>query len=390
MRFHLLGLAHLPCSNEYNSCAFTMKNHKLCRMLLSLGHEIIYYGAEGSDIPCSMFVQTHTLQDIARDYGDGDNRFSIGYNWHRGDFRHDLNGEKKPSTLKFYQSCIEAINKTKKPDDFILLTQGQHHKPIADAVKLFLTCEPGIGYRGSYAKYRAFESSFIMNFTYGSQYPFKSIDGNYYDRVIPNYFDPDDFTFSAEKDDYYLYIGRIISRKGIMTAVKTCNAINKKLIIAGQAARVNENGYLESITEPGFNIPPGTWEYFGFAGIEQRRKLMARARAVFVPTLYLEPFAGVHIEAMLSGTPAITTNFGVFPETIPDKFNGVFGFRCNTLKDFIDAAEGAGYVGHESVRKYAERFLMDNVKNEYQKWFEDLYALYESSVDPNKKGWHRL
>lgn len=32
------------------------------------------------------------------------------------------------------------------------------------------------------------------------------IDGQYYDAVIPNYFDPDDFPYSEKKEDYFLYI----------------------------------------------------------------------------------------------------------------------------------------------------------------------------------------
>jgi len=68
-KFHFLGLVHLPCSPRYNACAYTQKNIKLAKMLSSLGHEVVYYGAEGSDVACSRFVQTHTLRDLRQDYG---------------------------------------------------------------------------------------------------------------------------------------------------------------------------------------------------------------------------------------------------------------------------------------------------------------------------------
>jgi len=393
-RFHLLGLVHLPCTRKYMSCAFTQKNYKLAQMLLSLGHEVIYYGAEGSNVPCTKFVQTHTLRDIRQDYGDGDNRFEIGYDWTNCDFRHDFNTKRKPATLKFYAKCIEEINKAKKDDDFLLCTQGPYFKPIANAVNLFLTCEPGIGYRGSYMKFRAFESSYIQSFTYGSEHPRQCINGSYYDRVIPNYFDPKDFEYSDKKDDYYFFIGRMIKRKGIMTAYLVCEYLKKKLIIAGQGAHVDKRGYLIPNKNPDFELPPGHWEYVGFVDVPKRKKLMAHAIATFTPTEYLECFAGTHVESMLSGTPPITTNFAVFPGTLPDYFaNGIVGFRCNTLNDFVEAAKKAQKMtkkDYRKIRKYGERFLMDNVKWEFEKWFRDLMMVYESAIDSTKKGWHRI
>jgi hypothetical protein len=178
MRFHLLGLVHLPISERYMACAFTQKVVKLSKMLLSLGYESYLYGAEGSDAPCTEFIQTHALSDIRREWGDGDNRFDIGYDWKSEGFRHDFNKARTATTKKYYQAAIDAINNHKQPDDFLLVMQGVYQKPIADAVNLWLTCEPGIGYRGSYARFRAFESAYLMNFTYGSEHPGECINGH--------------------------------------------------------------------------------------------------------------------------------------------------------------------------------------------------------------------
>jgi len=397
-RFHLLGLVHLPCTKEFISCAFTQKNLNLAKMLISLGHEVFYYGAEGSEVPCTEFVQTHTLSEIRKQWGDGDNRFSIGYDWHNADFRHDFNDRRAPVTEKFYRNAVLEIERRKRPDDFLLMTQGFYQKPIADLVKLYLTCEPGIGYRGSLSPKavdyrfhpRAFESSYIQNFTYGSEAPYECSDGSFYDRVIPNYFDLKDFKFTDEKDDYFLFIGRMIRRKGIQVAYEVCKALNKKLVIVGQGAHVTKDGWLVPLVNPDFRLPPGNWEYVGFADVEKRKRLMSKALAVIAPTLYLECFGGTHVEAMLFGTPPITTNFGVFPGTIPDVLNGVVGFRCNTLQDFVDAARKAPFVDHRKVREYGERFSMDKVKFEYQKWFDDMYQVYLSTLDTKVGGWNHL
>lgn len=358
-------------------------------MLADLGHKVFLYGCPGNygRHENIVFVETHTFDDIRRDYGDGDNRFEIGYSWTNTDFRHDFNRRRKPSTLKFIASAIAAIKKNRRDDDFLLLTQGQYQKPIADALKLYLTCESGIGYRGSFARWRAFESAYIMNFTYGSEHPYECINGNHYDRVIPNYFDENDVEFSAEKDDYYLFIGRMIRRKGILTAYYTSQALGKKLIIAGQGAHVDRRGYLVPNIDPDFELPPGTWEYVGYVDVEKRKKLMARAKVTFTPTEYLECFAGTHVESQLSGTPVITTSFGVYGGTVID---GVNGYKCHTLQDFVDNTLKAEKLDPHAIRAHAERYLTKNVKYEYQKWFDDLHNVWESSVDPSVKGWSRV
>lgn len=370
--FHIPGYAHLPVSERYMACAFTQKVLKLSKMLLSLGYTVYIYGAEASDTPCTEFVQTHTLKDICDAWGEGDNRFEIGYDWKRSNFKHDFNTTKTETTKRFYQRGIEEINKRKQPDDFLLLMQGQYHKPIADQVGLWLTCEPGVGYRGSYTRFKAFESAYLRNFTYGSRTPYQSVDGDWYDRTIPNYFDPKDFTFRADKEDYYLYIGRLIERKGVRVAVKTVDAIGGRLILAGQGD---------------IKIDSPNCEFVGYVDPPERDRLMGGAKAVFVPTLYLEAFAGVHIEAMLTGTPCITTDFGVFEGTVQ---NGTNGYRCNTLQDFVDAARAVKNLDPHIVRQSAERYLMDNVKHEFDEWFDDLYQLFRSAHEEGVKGWHYL
>ncbi len=382
-RFHLLGLAHVPVSEVFMGCAFTQKILKMAKMLSSLGHEVILYGAEGSDdIPGVYFSETHSLKDIRDAWGEGDNRpqcNGLGYDWRTKGFKHDFNTAKTGTTKEYYENAWTYINKNKRDDDFLLVMQGVYQKPISDAVGLWLTCEPGIGYRGSFSRFRAFESAYLQNFTYGSEHPGQSINGHYYDRVIPNYFDPKDFPFEPDKDDYFLYIGRMIERKGVWTAVKTCEAIGAKLILAGQLSDPVE-------IDPSKIEYEGV-EYIGYVEPEERARLMGKARAVFVPTLYLEAFGGVNVEAQLCGTPVITTNFGVFNETV---FHALTGFRCNTLQDFVDAARKVDTLSSEIIRKNGEHYLMDNVRHEFNNWFHDIYQLYLSAEKPPAKGWHHL
>lgn len=374
--FHYISMPHLPVTKGYCACAFTNKIHKLSRMMANSGHQVHLYGVGYTDIkhPNIHFHPVVSMDDVIKEWGEGDNRFELNYDWHTKGFKHDLNQPPTPTTLKFRTKTIELINKIKKPDDFLLLSQGYYHKPIADAVRLYLTCEPGIGYRGSYAKFRAFESSYIMYFTYGSEHPRQSINGSYYDRVIPNYFDLDDFEFNDKPKDYLFFIGRLIPRKGVRTAILTAQELGMKIKLAGQ-------GKLKDI---GINYKG--IEYVGVVGIEERKKLYANALVSFTPTIYLEPFGGVAVESMLSGTPVVSTNFGSFTDI---NLDGVSGYRCDTLQDFVDNTRKAMKLDRKKVREYAERFSMENVNKLFEKWWSDLYQVY-LSTDGKTKGWYNI
>jgi len=394
MTFFLLGLAHLPSHSKYTSCAFTTKIRKLSKMLTSLGHTVYYYGSSGTDITeyvnSDLFhhIVTHTPADIAKDYGDGQNEFEIGYDWTKEQYRHDFNlPEKKTSTMKLYQTAIQHINSIKKPDDILLRTMGVYHDIIAQGTGLTLDCESGIGYTGSepsspeHPRYRCFESSAMQHFSYGAEQGKGGTPiGNYYDRVIPNYFDPNDFEPKYKKQDYFLFIGRLIVAKGIWIAVETARILGKKLIIVGQGAKIDEKGYLVG---DGFSIPPGTWEFQGYADAKKRKELYANAAITFVPTWYIEPFGGTNVESRLSGTPVLCSNFGAFPEQIT---NGIDGFCCDTLDDYVYKAKELltwSPTQLKTVRKRAERYLMDNVRWDYQKWFEDLQILFHNKEGVN-------
>jgi glycosyltransferase involved in cell wall biosynthesis len=334
-------------------------------------------------VPCTEYVETHTLEDINNAWGDGDNRFDIGYDWRSGMFRHDINKEKTETTKKFYRNAIKEIEKRKDPDDFLMIMQGYYNKEIADALDLFLTMEPGIGYRGSVPRlnsgktvYRGFESSYIMNYTYGRENAQNNstANGAYYDRVFPNYFEKEDFTFKEDKDDYFFYIGRLIYRKGVQTAITTSKILGKKLIIAGQKDDAEK-----------FDLDQEGIEYVGYVDPEKRTELMANAKACFIPTYYLEPFGGTNVESQLCGTPVLTTDFGAFLDTV---VQGVTGYRCHTLNDFVACGQLVDNLDPKVIRKHAERYLTDNMQWELEDWMRELYQVYLSATVPDTKGWH--
>ena len=143
----------------------------------------------------------------------------------------------------------------------------------------------GIGYSGVFTNQRIFESVEWMHTIYGTLGHDANADGSYYDCVIPNFWDPAEFEFCDKKDDYYLYLGRLIGRKGVHIAAQCCERI-------GEKTRNSRTGWRRGSYSLG--VDPKKVEYVGYADVKKRSDLMAHAKAIFVPTLYIEPWEDVN------------------------------------------------------------------------------------------------
>lgn len=356
--FHLLGLAHLPTTPKIRACAYTQKIVKLARMLKKLGHRVNFYGGEGSEVECDRFFKVLTDKERRSVYGD--------YDWRKEFFKHD---PKDRAHAIFNARAAAEILADKKDDDFLLCPMGNYDQPVAHAVGLRFTVESGIGYSGVFAPFKVWESYGWMNHIYGMT---NTTNGSWYDAVIPNYYNPEDF-HTGKKGDYHLFMGRLISRKGLSVACEATSKLGIKLVVAGQGDLAHVDGY--DLTKYK-NV-----EHVGTVDAEQRADLMAGALAIWVPTWYMSPFEGVHIEAMLCGTPAITTDWGVFPES---NVHGVTGYRCRTFNEFLWAAKKAPELNSDIIRQYAiANYSMDHVAEMYQSYFEQLWDL-------KKAGWYEV
>lgn len=325
-------------------------------MMSSLGHEVYLYAGEENEAQVTELITCVTKEEQARWWPGWDPQKD---SWPDG-WRTDA-----PWWRKMNGRASLEIDERIEPGDTLCLIAGVCQEPLAKAFPDNRTVEFGIGYEGIFANFKVFESYAWMHHVYGQK---GIVNGIFYDSVIPNYFDPSDFQFHqrGKRDDYLLYIGRITQRKGIEIVKEIVKHTGLPLKVAGQG---------DLALFDGVEI-----DYLGVVGPSTRNILMADAKAVLVPTLYIEPFGGVAVEAQLSGAPVITTDWGAFPETVVD---GVTGRRCRTLQQFIDAVEECDSLDRREIRRRAERYLTTNVRYEYQRYFELLATL-------DRKGWYEL
>ena len=350
MRFHVAALPHTCTTTEYISCAYTAKVINFCRMMKDRGHTVFLYGGEQNEAPCDEHIVCVSEADRAAHVGDK--------HFTSASFDYNL-----PFWVNANNRVVEEIKKRANQKDFICIIGGYAQKQIADALPNMISVEFGVGYGGSFSKYRVFESYAWMHLCYGAARGGDphGVDGQWWDTVIPGYLDPAQFPYSEEKDDYYLFIGRLIDRKGYRIAADVCFDLGKKLVVAGQGD------------------PPLGCEYVGVVGPEKRGKLMSRAKAVFVPTIYVEPFGNVNIEAQACGTPVITTDWGAFTETVE---HGITGYRCRTFGEFKRAAQDVEKLNTAAIRNRAvSLYSLDVIGEKYETYFQRLLHLWD-------KGWY--
>ena len=348
MRFHILGLAHTVSTPEYSQCAFTQKVVKMCRMLSRAGHEAFHYGhadseIEGTNVPCTdedTLIEAYAAWDWRT---QGFPPFKVDDGAYR----------------IFNKNAISEIGKRKQPGDFLLVPFGYAQQLVADAHKDMLVVESGIGYGGGmFAPYKVFESYALMHAYRGLDAVCHASNEHWYDVVIPNYYDPAEFTYRAEKQDYLLHMGRLGVGKGTHIALDLARKTGHRLVVAGPLGD--------------YKLPPDV-EYVGVVGPRERAKLLAGAKALLCPSTYVEPFCGVMVEAFLSGTPVISTDFGAFAEY---NIDGVTGFRCRTFGDFMRAVDDIGVIQPEDCYNHGLVFSLDSLWPEYERYFQDVQNVY--------------
>lgn len=374
MRVIVLGLPHTktldPSRSPFTTCAYTVKVWNLCRMMSERGHEVVHLGVEGSGPPYTRHVDVQSDAAWSELYSRRDPRSFY-------DVRVD--GKYASYMRTFAANSVEAVRSLGGDPLTSIVCQtwgpgGAHHEVLRSVRKLQWGVESGIGYPDPTSDFRVYESYAWMHFHLGREGRF---DGcRWYHAVIPNAFDPDLFgpvLPADQRDDYALYFGRLLDSKGTHVACRAARAAGLRTIIVGQG---DPAPYVKDV--------PGT-EYLPPQGVEQRRQLMRKARVVLCPTQYVEPFGGVAVEAQLSGTPVVTTDWGVFNETV---LHGQTGYRCRTFDHFVWAVKNAGTIDPLACREWTEKnFSLDRVGGMYEEYFDMVLRLREET---HPGGWGQL
>ncbi|MBL7157571.1 MAG: glycosyltransferase family 4 protein [Candidatus Omnitrophica bacterium] len=188
--------------------------------------------------------------------------------------------------------------------------------------------------------------------------------------TIHNSINVKSISWSAKKEDFFLFVGRVNWEKGLDLAIRVANKSNINLVMAIKMSEDFEKEFFKKEIKPLVDqYPKGLLlKLHEDLPREMILDLYRRAKCTLFTSQWEEPFGLVMIESMACGTPVIGLRRGAVPEVIVD---GKTGFVVDTEDEMVRAIKDIDKIKPKNCRKHVE----ENYSRE--KMAENYIAVYK-------------
>ncbi|MDR1121470.1 MAG: glycosyltransferase, partial [Dysgonamonadaceae bacterium] len=169
--------------------------------------------------------------------------------------------------------------------------------------------------------------------------------------VLHNFL-PQKLSMSAEKDDYYCYVGRLSEEKGVKTLLEAAGQVTYSLKIIGGGPLLDT--YRKKYTHKQI-------EFLGYMEPDELYPIVRKAQFLVIPSVCYENNPYSVIEALCMGTPALGSRIGGIPELIEEGENG-FLFEAGNVAELRDKID-------ECFRFFTKTYDFGKVAEEAQNKF---------------------
>lgn len=202
--------------------------------------------------------------------------------------------------------------------------------------------------------------------------------------TVYNGIDTDVFSFSEEAEDYLMFAGRIVPIKGVKEAVQVALKSGRRLIITG-ALSPPAKWYFDEHVKPHLS---DKILYLGMIDREQLAKYYQKAAALLMPIQWEEPFGLTMAEAMACGTPVIAFRRGSVPEVIDDEKTG---FIVENTSEMVEAIDKIDQIKRQHCRDHVlKNFTSERMVKEYEEACYSLVPDSKPKENPLLRGVRRL
>jgi glycosyltransferase involved in cell wall biosynthesis len=188
--------------------------------------------------------------------------------------------------------------------------------------------------------------------------------------TVPNGVDLELLRPEGRKRSYALSMGRICPEKGYHDGIAAAREAGVRLVLAGDVFPYeNHQRYFQEKIRP--RLGRGV-RFLGPQKLRSKRRLLASARCLIVPSHIAETSSLVSMEALACGTPVVAFRRGALPEVIE---HGRTGFLVSDVHEMAEALRQAGSLDPAECRREAERrFSSDLMVSRYLDLYRRLAA----------------
>ncbi|RLE41850.1 hypothetical protein DRJ19_05175 [Candidatus Woesearchaeota archaeon] len=172
-----------------------------------------------------------------------------------------------------------------------------------------------------------------------------------------------------DKEDYYIYFGRIAPIKGVDRTIFLARKAGVRLKVVGHVGWGAYDKvyiqYIKSLCRDGI-------EWVGEVSHEEKLELLGHAKAMIFTPLWLESYGITVTESLLLGTPVIVSGVGGHLEQV---IHGVCGYHLTRPDEIYDAIRVVERLDYRKVRERGLYFSSERMTRDYLKIYGEKYDL---------------
>ena len=193
--------------------------------------------------------------------------------------------------------------------------------------------------------------------------------------VVENGVPVDLFASHPKRRGFALVLARIAPEKGIREALEAAHLAEFPMLIAGELFPYPQHQrYFEQAIFP---LLDQKRRWLGPIGFTRKRRLLAHARCVVIPSLESETSSLVLREAFAAGTPVVAFRRGALADAIE---NGRTGFLVESVEGIADAMKKIAALDGNACRAVAQKdFSLERMVDGYLDLYRKVIRLSGST-----------